>query len=181
MLSIANNEYAFRLGCKNASRTIFCSCYLFDDNRGCRPAGCLLGVAGVSLDASGHVVRRAGRGLWPTMANLRKNEYVFIFARFSAFMVLRAPFAPPPLKWPVAASHCGRLTATLPTPKINGPMDDEDHFFFFFVWRFGACFLGGGTSACFRLVCGRFCKASPSAFLFGVLGSFRPALIARAN
>jgi hypothetical protein len=64
------------------------------------------------------------------MANLRKNEYVFIFARFSAFMVLRAPFAPPPLKWPVATSHCGRLTATLPTPKINGPMDDEVHFFF---------------------------------------------------
>ena len=141
MLSIANNEYAFRHGCKNASRTIFCSCYLFDDNRGCRPAGCLLGVAGVSLDASGHVVRRAGRGLWPTMANLRKNEYVFIFARFSAFMILRAPFAPPPLKWPVAASHCGRLTATLPTPKINGPMDDEDHFFF--VLRLEAGFSSG--------------------------------------
>ena len=124
----------------------FFSCYHFDDNRGGKPAGCLLGVAGVSLDASGHIVHRAGRGLWPTMANLRKNEYVFIFARFSAFMILRAPFAPPPLKWPVAASHCSRLTATLPTPKINGPMDDEVHFFF--VLRLAAGFFSGGTAGC---------------------------------
>ena len=90
MLSIANNQYAFRLGCKNASRTIFCSCYLFDDNRGCRPAGCLLGVAGVSLDASGHVVRRAGRGLWPTMANLRKNAPIFFCAFLRLYGFARA-------------------------------------------------------------------------------------------
>ena len=29
MLSIANNEYAFRLGCKNASRTIFFHVIIF--------------------------------------------------------------------------------------------------------------------------------------------------------
>ena len=112
----------------------FFSCYDFYDNRGGRPAGCLLGVAGVSLDASGHIVHRAGRGLWPTMANLRKNEYVFIFARFSAFMILRVPFAPPPLKWPVAASHCGRLTATLPTPKAGGFVRLHHPLSFFVSW-----------------------------------------------
>ena len=63
------------------------------------------------------------------------------FARFCVFMVLRAPFAPPPLKWRLPASHCGRLTATLPTPKINGPMDDEVHFFF--VLRLEAGFSSG--------------------------------------
>ena len=68
----------------------FFSCYHFDDNRGGRPAGCLLGVAGVSLDASGHIVHRAGRGLWPTMAKLRKNAQNFFCAFLRLYGFARA-------------------------------------------------------------------------------------------
>ena len=135
-------------------------------------AGCGWGFIGCQWPHSAP----CGEGLMANHGQIAQKSAKIFFARFCVFMVLRAPFAPPPLKWRLPASHCGRLTATLPTPKINGPMDDEDHFFFFFVGRFGACFLGGGTSAWFCLVCGRFRKASPSAFLFDVLGSFRPSL-----